>query len=165
MLSSGIKFRAPIIPNENSLKNVPTSSNLENSGVSNIEPNFPPLTYTQIINVIKNDMADAITLSEWLMLFCNDIYIDDELEKQEISILLWKCINNYDAVANMAFFLASQFIEKERKSYPVLLLDTLSIVKPFLHERHHRRVEWLTNIYKADYIPEINLRWLIIVKR
>ncbi len=53
MLSSGIKFRAPIIPNENSLKNVPTSSNLENSGVSNIEPNFPPLTYTQIINVIK----------------------------------------------------------------------------------------------------------------
>ncbi len=152
MLSSGIKFRAPIIPNKNSLKNVPTSSNLENSGVSNIEPNFPPLTYTQIINVIKNDMADAITLSEWLMLFCNDIYIDDELEKQEISILLWKCINNYDAVANMAFFLASQFIEKERKSYPVLLLDTLSIVKPFLHERHHRRVEWLTNIYKADYI-------------
>ena len=82
----------------------------------------------------------------------NDIYIDDELEKQEISILLWKCINNYDAVANMAFFLASQFIEKERKSYPALLLDTLSIVKPFLHERHHRRVEWLTNIYKADYI-------------
>ena len=152
MLSSGIKFRAPIIPNKNSLKNVPTSSNLENSDVSNIEPNFPPLTYTQIINVIKNDMADAITLSEWLMLFCNDIYIDDELEKQEISILLWKCINNYDVVANMAFFLASQFIEKERKSYPVLLLDTLSIVKPFLHERHHRRVEWLTNIYKADYI-------------
>jgi len=152
MLSSGIEFRVPIIPNENSLKDVPTSSSLEKSNVSNIEPNFPPLTYTQIINVIKNDMADAITLSEWLMLFCNDIYIDNELEKQEISILLWKCINNYDAVANMAFFLASQFIEKERKSYPVLLLDTLSIVKPFLHERHHRRVEWLTNIYKADYI-------------
>lgn len=148
---SGIVFEPPRTPVNNSLINADDIGGSSFGKSRSNVPQFPPISFSQIMTYIRNGHAEVITLSEWLLFFKSEVDIDDEQYGKDIFIQVWQAVDKFDSVANIAFFLASQYLEKEQEYYPRFLLETLNEAKPYLRNKHQNRIAWLIYLSEGNY--------------
>ena len=155
--NSGIAFAVPRLPSISLVKIDQLDNDVEYVLSERPYPSYPPLRLSQILQLIKNGSADAITLIEWLSVFNDDFDALGSEQQNEACILLWKAIAENPCVAGLAMHMAANSISDKAKKFPACLIDTMSIAKEFLTGKNQLRVKWLIGLNQKDYAHCIEL--------
>jgi hypothetical protein len=149
--NSGIAFAAPLIPLSFKLHEVDDVSSISKLLAERPLPSYPPLRLSQILNIIENGSADAISVLEWLSVFKDSLDIDEPEECHRACLLLWKAISERERVSRIALFGAALFLVGQQAKFPQQLVDTLDIVQPLLTGIHLKRVRYLIAIRDRNF--------------
>lgn len=155
--NSGIAFVSPKLPLRNQLKDVNASPHLVNVLGGRPLPSYPPLRLSQILKMIENGSAEAVTIIEWLSVFNDDFDVLGSEQQNKACILLWKAIGENPRVAGLAMHMAANSISDKAKKFPACLIDTMSIAKEFLTGKNQLRVKWLIGLNQKNYAHCIEL--------
>lgn len=150
LTNSGIAFVSPKLPLSNQLKDVNASPHLVHVLGGRPLPSYPPLRLSQILKMIENGSAEAVTIIEWLGIFKSDLGLDDE-ESINASALLWQAIGQNERVSLIALYMAALHIEGQPEKFPIELIHTLEVVKPLMRGVNFKRVAWLIALREKDY--------------
>ena len=114
-------------------------------------PAYPPLRLSQILKLIENGSANAVSVLEWLSVFRDRLEIDDSAECQRACVLLWQAIGENERVSRIALFCAAQYLEGQQDKFPAQLVDSLDIAKPLLKGINIKRVSWLMALREGNF--------------
>ena len=149
-MNSGIEFALPKLPLSNQLRDVSSKPQLVNVLSGRPLPSYPPLRLSQILKMIENGSAEAVTIIEWLGIFRDDLDLDDE-QSVNASALLWQAIGQSERVSLIALYMAALHIEGQQGKFPKELINTLEIVKPLMRGMNSQRVAWLIALRENNY--------------
>ncbi|MDM7861909.1 EH signature domain-containing protein [Alteromonas sp. ASW11-36] len=156
-MSSGIAFKPPRVPLA-SLKGLSNSKQHLQAVLSGRPlPKYPPLRLSQILQLIENGNAEAVTLVEWLGLFNDDFSLLDESEEQRACLLLWQAISNLPRVARLALYIAANYLLGTQSRFPESLISTLDVASEYLEGINQTRIQWLIAIRDEDFKEVIRL--------
>jgi hypothetical protein len=146
----------PRIPLVNRLNDVNSEPRLLRILSGRSLPSYPSLRLSQILKLIKNGSAEAVTIIEWMGLFRDDLGLDDE-HSLNASALLWQAISQSERISRIALFMAALKIEGQQAKFPIELMNTLDIVKPFMIGVKLQRVNWLVALRDLDTIACVEM--------
>lgn len=150
--NSGIEFATPKLPSISLVDIEQLDNNVEYALSERPYPSYPPLRLSQILQLIKNGSADAITLIEWLSVFNDDFDAMDSGQQNEACILLWKAIAENPRVAGLALHMAANRIADSTKKFPECLISTMDIAENVLVGQNKLKVSWLIGLRENDYL-------------
>lgn len=149
--NSGIFFSSPLIPKAHSLAVMESSPHIDAVLAGRALPSYPPLKLSQVLKLIKNGTAEAVTLMEWLGVFSDRLEIDDAELCDEACMLLWQAISDDERVSRIALHQAALYLEGAQDKFPAQMIDTLEIVAPLMKGVSSQRVSWLMALREVDF--------------
>lgn len=149
--NSGIVFSPPIVSQFNQLCDVSDEGEIANSLMHRSVPSYPPLRLSQILKLIENGNAEAISVLEWLSVLQDDFSAFDGEELNRICSLIWKAVSENDRLSRMAFYMAGLYLEGQVTKFPKELISTMPFARPLLRGRNVNRVSWLIAINENLY--------------
>lgn len=149
--NSGIIFNTPLVPKAHSLTVMESLPHINTALAGRALPSYPPLRLSQILKLIKNGTAQAVTVIEWLGVFGDRLEIDDAEACEEACILLWQAISEDERVSRIALHQAALYLEGAQEKFPAQMIDTLEIVAPLMKEASSQRVSWLMALREVDF--------------
>lgn len=149
--NSGISFVAPLVPKTHSLTRMDNSPHVTAVLTGRALPSYPPLRLSQILQLIRNGTAEAVTLMEWLGVFGDKLELDDAKACDEACMLLWHAISEDERVSRIALHQAALYLEGAQDKFPTQMIDSLEIVAPLMKGVSSQRVSWLIALREADF--------------
>lgn len=149
--NSGIFFTTPLVPKAHSLTVMDSSPHIDAILAGRGLPSYPPLRLSQILKLIKNGTAEAVTLIEWLGVFSDKLEIDDAELCEEACMLLWHAISEDERVSRIALHQAALYLEGSQDKFPGQMIDTLEVVAPLMKGASGQRVSWLMALREEDF--------------
>jgi len=152
---SGISFSLPKLPKKTKLRRVDHSSNSAVNACleGRVIASFPPRSLGQILKIIENGAAEAITIMEWLHVFktSDDWRFNDKNDEVRACLLIWEEISKNSSVSQIAFFKSALAIDLNDNSFPLPLIDTANIAKPYLNDLDKQKVDWIQALRSSNY--------------
>lgn len=149
--NSGISFVAPLVPQTHSLTKMDGSPHVTAVLTGRALPSYPPLRLSQILQLIRNGTAEAVTLMEWLGVFGDKLELDDAKACDEACMLLWHAISEDERVSRIALHQAALYLEGAQDKFPTQMIDSLEIVAPLMKGVSSQRVSWLVALRETDF--------------
>jgi hypothetical protein len=151
--SSGIIFSPPKITTKNKLLSVVDNSNVDIALAHRAVPAFPPRRLSQILTLIKNGHAEAITIMEWLCVFQDnfDWHEEQEEDTDAICLLLWQAIIENSSVSQIALFKAALYLDGQQDKFPIILINSLELAVQFVSKTDRLRINWLLAIKSKKF--------------
>jgi len=151
--SSGIIFSPPKVTTDNKLISVVNNRNVDLALAHRMVPAFPPRRLSQILTLIKNGHAEAITIMEWLCVFQDsfDWHEEQEEDTDAICLLLWQAIIENSSVSQIALFKAALYLDGQQDKFPIILINSLELAVQFVSKTDRLRINWLLAIKSKKY--------------
>lgn len=153
LISRGIIFSPPRIKTDNKLLSVISNRNVELAIAHRTIPAFPPRRLSQILTLIKNGHAEAITIMEWLCVFHDNFdWQEEQIEADhDICFLLWQAIIENSSVSQIALFKAALYLDGQQDKFPLILINSLELAVQFVSKTDRLRINWLLAIKSKNY--------------
>lgn len=156
MNKSGISFSVPVLPKKSKLKPLrsATTDFIGSKLVGRERASFPPRSLHQILKIIENDAAEAITIMEWLKVFkaSDDWRFNNKADETRACLLVWTAISKNNSVSQIAFFKSALALDLNDNSFPLPLIETATVAKPCLNSLDKKKVNWIEALRTSDYL-------------
>lgn len=155
MSSSLFSFELPRIPESNSVDALSFDDYFHGILGDQVLPNFPPRTLLELIALVDEGKADAISVLEWLDVIENEhhwVNLSADQER-EACRAIWTVICTHPILGGIAFFKAALAAQGQPSTMVSPLVSTMSIVRSVagLNPACAQKIDWVNAIQHRDY--------------